>query len=109
MHFLRGFRDELVKTAGPGVGRLAKMMGRGGHAAEHGKMGLGKGLLLAGGAGAGGAVAGELLGKKKGEKKGYGEGTEDTMDIAQRARLLGRQEGVQAYHEALEAQLAKKE
>ena len=62
-----------------------------------GRMGLGKGLAMAGAAGAGGAA----IGSSRGKKKGYQEGAEDVMDVAQRARMLGRREGVMAYHQAL--------
>jgi hypothetical protein len=98
MHFLNGFTDELTKTAGS-MSALAKMMkrtsGAGGGSSSR-KAAL-KGLALAGGAGTVGAVAGSRGGKKK----GYDEGTSDVMGVAQKARQLGRREGVLAYHQAL--------
>lgn len=110
MHFLRGFTDELTKTAAPGIGRLSRVMRmarRGEHAAASGARGmsLGKGLAIAGGSAAGAGALGEILGARHGKKKGYEEGTSDTMDVAQRARQLGRREGVMAYHEALQARV----
>jgi len=108
--FSFGFAEELVKMARPGMGRLARMFGRKGgrkaiEAAGHvpGKMGIGKSLALAGGLGGAGLTAGVLEGKKK----GFEEGTEDLMDVAQRARMIGRREGVLAYHQALMEQRKK--
>ena len=97
MHFLNGFTDELTKTAGS-MSALAKMMKRtgGGSGSSSRKAAL-KGLAVAGGAGTVGAVAGSRGGKKK----GYDEGTSDVMGVAQKARQLGRREGVLAYHQAL--------
>lgn len=99
MHFIHGFGNELIKTARPGIGRLARMMSRGAakSARTPGKMSVGKGLALAGGTGLVGAEAG----RRKGKKKGYAQGSSDVMGVAQRARLLGRREGVLAYHRAL--------
>jgi len=99
MSFLEGFSNEIFKTARPGLGNLAAMIGRGAKAGASGtgRMTMGKGLLMAGGAGAGGAV----VGGRKGRKKGYEEGSDDVMDVASRARLIGRREGVLAYHRAL--------
>lgn len=108
MHMLEGFADEITKTAAGGIkGMLAKAMGRGGAAAAKGaarggartpgKMSVGKGLALAGGAGGVGALAGA----KKGKAEGLEEGRGDTYSVAQRARLIGRREGVMAYHRAM--------
>jgi hypothetical protein len=109
MHFLRGFSSEITKTAGPSLGRIAKMMRiarRGEHSGEGLRgMTLGKGLLLGGGLGAAGGAIGEVAGKKRGERQGYEEGTSDVSQVAQRARLIGRQEGIMAYHQALQAKL----
>lgn len=103
MNFMRGFTDELVKTAGTGAGRLARMM-RFGRKAEHvGGSGIGAGKALALGGGA--ALGAGALGAKKGKEKGYNEGTSDVMDVAQEARMLGRKEGVMAYHQALQNRL----
>lgn len=112
MSFLRSFADELVKTAGPGrrFGRMMRAMRVGEHAGEaaaHRGMGLGRAALLTGGAGAGAGVLGEVYGKKKGKQKGYDEGTSDVSEVAQRAREVGREEGVMAYHQALQARLKR--
>lgn len=111
MSFLRGFSEELIKTAKPG-GRMAGLMramrlGRSTRRAAEATKGLslGRAALLAGGAGAAAATGGEVYGKKKGKEKGYTEGTSDVEEVAMRARSLGRQEGVMAYHEALQARL----
>lgn len=110
MSFLDGFSSEIVKTARPSIKALLSAVTRGakggaraGAVSGAGRVGLGKGLLMAGGAGAGGAV----IGRSKGRKKGYEEGTEDVMDVAQRARVIGRREGVMAYHRALMEQRAR--
>lgn len=106
MNFMRGFSDELVKTARPSAGRLAGLLrlGRKAHPPQ-GSSGnglrLAKGLALGGGA----ALGGGMLGAKKGEEKGYGEGTSDVMEVAQQARQIGRREGVMAYHQALQEKL----
>lgn len=110
MTFFHSFADELIKTANPSVGKLMRAirMARGGASAAAGARGglsAGKALLLTGGAGAGAATLGELHGKKKGKKRGYDEGTSDVEQVATRARALGRQEGVLAYHQALQARL----
>jgi len=99
MHFLNGFADEMTKMAGGTMSALAKAMGRrGASAASAGrKSSIAKGVALAGAGGAAGAVAGSRGGKKK----GYDEGTSDVMGVAQKARQLGRREGVLAYHQAL--------
>jgi hypothetical protein len=99
MHFINGFGDELIKTARPSIGRLARMFGRSGAAPMRtpGKMSVGKGLALAGATGLVGAEAG----RRKGKKRGYSEGTGDVMQVAERARMIGRREGVLAYHRAL--------
>ncbi|MBP9824080.1 MAG: hypothetical protein KBF21_07650 [Thermoanaerobaculia bacterium] len=104
MNFMRGFANEIVKTAAPGAGRLAKMMRFGRQAKPDLKpasRGIGKMLALGGGA----AVGGAALGARKGKEKGYDEGTSDVMDVAQKARMLGRKEGVMAYHQALQERL----
>jgi hypothetical protein len=106
MNFMRGFKDELIKTAKPGAGRLASLMRFGRKAAPHAgggssRMGLAKGLALGGGA----AIGAGVLGERKGEKKGYNEGTSDVMQVAQQARQIGRREGVMAYHQALQEKL----
>lgn len=106
MSFMRGFANELVKTAGPSMGRVARMFRRGEHAAEGAKgMTLGKGLLIGGGAAAGAGAIGEVLGKKRGAKEGYGAGTQDMMEVAEQSRNLGRREGILAYHDALQKKL----
>lgn len=114
MAFLDGFADEMIKTARGGIlsllrrgaskapkGRRARraVAGR-----TPGKMSVGKGILLAGGGSAGGVA----LGSSRGRKKGYEEGTGDVMDVANRARILGRREGVLAYHRALMQHQAKR-
>jgi len=79
---------------------LARLMGnRGATSAARvpGKMSVGKGLALAGGAG----IVGSEAGRRKGKKSGYESGTSDVMGVAQKARMLGRREGVLAYHQAL--------
>lgn len=113
MNFFNGFADELMKTAGRngrfgGVLKALRMGKSTGHAAKDVRsgMGLARGAAIAGGAGGLGALGGELFGKKKGKEKGYEEGTSDVEEVAQRARNLGRQEGVLAYHQALQARLA---
>jgi len=98
MNFISGFGDELVKMARPSMGRLAQMVGR--RAAQGrtpGKMSVGKGLLVAGATGAAGAE----VGRRRGRKSGYESGSKDVMDVAQQARMIGRREGVLAYHRAL--------
>jgi len=95
MHFLNGFTDEMTKIARGGMGMLARRAASGGMSA--GKMKALKGAALAGAGGTAGAVAGGRSGKKS----GYSEGTSDVMGVAQRARLIGRREGVMAYHQAL--------
>lgn len=97
-NFIHGLSEELTKTAK--VGRILKMLaGRSAGAAVRtpGKIGVGKAMLAAGAGTAGGA----LIGKKKGKRKGYEEGTSDVMSVAERARAIGRREGVMAYHNAL--------
>jgi len=94
MSMIYGFADELTKTAA--LGGLRRMMGSA-MGKIRGRSGLAKGIGLAGG----GGLAGAMAGKKKGEKKGYEEGTGDVMDVAQRARLIGRREGAQMYHNAM--------
>jgi hypothetical protein len=109
MSFLEGFSNELVKTARPSMKSLLSMIGRGARGGASsgmqgaGRIGMGKGLLMAGGAGAGGAA----IGAGRGKKKGYAEGTDDVMDVAQRARVIGRREGVMAYHRALMEQRSR--
>lgn len=105
MNFMRGFSDELTKCAAGGMGRMARAMRFGKKTAPgagHAGLGLGKALALAG-VGAAGAGA---IGAKAGKEKGYESGTSDVMDVAQRARMLGRREGVMAYHTALQQRLA---
>lgn len=103
MQIFEGFSDELVKTAAGGIkGMLAKAMGGGAKAGAAagrvpGKMSIGKGLALAGGAGATGAV----VGAKKGKEEGLEEGKGQVYGVAQRARLVGRREGIIAYHRAM--------
>lgn len=104
MYFFRGFKDELLKTAAPGVGRIAKMIGRGEHKAEGG-MHLGKKLLMGGAAAGVGAAGGAALGERHGKKKGYDEGTADVADVAERAREYGQEEGAEAFQQALRARL----
>lgn len=113
MTFMNGFADELVKTAAASEGkfrgilkalRLAKSTGRAARA-THGGLSLGRAALMTAGAGVGAAGLGEVLGKKRGEKQGYQEGTSDVETVAMRARAIGRQEGVLAYHQALQARL----
>lgn len=105
--FMRGFGDEITKTAGPSMGRLARALRFGERAAKplaREGMHMGgaiKGLLFGGGA----AAAGGALGLRKGKEKGYEKGTEDVIDVAQQARQLGRREGVMAYHQALQAKI----
>jgi hypothetical protein len=97
MNFISGFGDELIKMARPSVASLARRMSRGASKRTPGKMSVGKGMALAGGAGLAGAEAG----RRKGKKKGYAEGSKDVMGVAGKARMLGRREGVLAYHRAL--------
>ena len=97
MHFLNGFSDEMTKIARGGIGRLAKGLSRGSSPRTPGKMSVGKGMALAGGTGLVGAEAG----RRKGKSKGYESGTSDVMSVAQKARMMGRREGVLAYHRAL--------
>jgi hypothetical protein len=104
MNFMRGFKDELVKTAAPGAGRMAGMLRFGrktGQGGGGGGLGLAKGLALGGGA----AIGAGALGAKKGKEQGYAEGTSDIMDVAQQARQYGRKEGMLAYHHALQEKL----
>lgn len=96
MHFLNGFSDEMTKLArGGGIGKIIRALSRGQSSA--GKLGVSKGLALAGAGGAAGAFAG----LKKGKESGYEKGTQDVMTVAQRARQIGRREGVLAYHQAM--------
>ena len=110
MSFLYGFTDEMTKTA---RGSLMSMLRRSANKGRKstrkrtrkssatrrtpGSMSVGKGLML-GGAGAAGGMA---LGSSRGKQKGYKAGTGDVMDVAAKARLMGRREGVLAYHRAL--------
>jgi hypothetical protein len=105
MHFMRGFGLELVKIARPGAGRLGRMLGVFRHEPPARTIGLKKGLGLAAAGAAAAGAAGEHFGKKRGEHKGYDEGTEDVEQVAERARDIGRKEGVLAYHEMLQQQL----
>ncbi len=105
MSFLDGFTDEMIKTARGGLSRIiGRGVKKGGRAAARratkrtrGQMSVSKGLAL----GAGGGAAGLMAGTTRGKEKGYKAGTGDTMQVAQRARLVGRKEGVLAYHRAL--------
>lgn len=103
MNFINGFGDELIKMARPSVASLARRMARRSSRGAArgtrvpGKMSVGKGLALTGAAG----VVGSEAGRRKGKKKGYAEGSKDVMGVAQKARMLGRREGVLAYHRAL--------
>lgn len=109
-NFMNGFVDEMSKTAGlkslvarlgskgaKGAKGAASAAGRSSKPRVPGKVGIGKALLLAGG----GTAAGATVAGKKGKKKGYEEGTSDVMSVAERARSIGRREGVMAYHNAL--------
>lgn len=104
MNFMRGFQDELVKVASPGAGRLARMM-RFGRPAAQTAPSAGRGVAKMLGLGAAAGVGGAALGSSKGKQKGYDEGTNDVMEVAQKARMLGRKEGVMAYHTALQERL----
>jgi len=101
MAFIDGFMDEMTKTARGGLSRLLRRSVRKGTAPTKvrsaGKMSVGKSVLL----GAGGTAGGMAVGSTRGKKKGYEAGTGDVMDVAQRARMVGRKEGVLAYHRAL--------
>lgn len=100
MHFIDGFQDELVKTARPSVSKLLQALKRG---VNSGGMSSGMKSTAVKGLAAGGAgsAVGVAVGRRKGRKKGYEEGTGDVMSVAQRARVIGRREGVLAYHRAL--------
>ena len=95
--FMRGFGDEITKTAG----LFSRLFAKKPPPVSPLKIGLGKGLVLGGGAVAGGTA----LGMKKGKEKGYEAGSQDVVEVAQEARQLGRREGVMAYHQALQAKL----
>jgi hypothetical protein len=102
MHFLDGFADEITKMAG--ISGLSKIIrgsrnaaSRGAAARVPGKMSVAKGLGLAGV----GTTTGAVVGSRKGKDSGYEAGTSDVMGVAQKARMLGRREGVLAYHQAL--------
>ena len=104
--FIDGFADEMTKIAKGGLSRMlrrnaAKRSGRARTPRMPGGRKMSKGLALAGGSAAAGAAAGGAFGTTAGKKKGYSEGTGDVMQVAQRARLMGRKEGVLAYHRAL--------
>jgi hypothetical protein len=101
--FMHGFATEIIKTAGPTAGRLARMFSSASKAKDiaRPRFGLAKGLALGGGAAAGGG----LLGMSQGKKKGYESGTDQMIGVAQQARQLGRREGVLAYHQALQAKM----
>ena len=97
MDFMNGFSDEMTKLARiGGLGKMIRALGRGGQSAS-GKLGVTKGLALAGAGGAAGAYAGT----KRGKESGYESGTKDVMTVARRARQIGRREGVLAYHQAM--------
>lgn len=81
--FFDGFADELLKTAMPQLGPLAKKIG---------------GIAAVGGAG---ALAGHHFGKKTGERQGVQEGAAMTGDIAQRAYRVGVQRGAAAMRNAM--------
>lgn len=90
MHLINAFADELQKTASPAATSMLKRLaalakGRGGKA------------VAAGGLAGGGAA----LGHRSGKQSGYEEGTSDVGSVARRARMMGRKEGVMAYHRAL--------
>lgn len=92
MHFLNGFSDEMTKVARMGIGRLARKATQ-----SASGMRVAKGVALGGA----GATAGAIAGSKSGSKSGYDKGTSDVMTVAQKARMMGRREGVLAYHRAL--------
>ena len=89
MSMLHAFADELTKVANKGetMKKLLEMTKRFG-ASTAGKATMGA---------AGGAGLGMLGGHELGETAGYEKGTEDLVDVAQKARLIGRREGVMAY------------
>lgn len=95
--FMRGFGDEITKTAGV----FGRLFAKKPPPVSPLKIGLGKGLVLGGGAAAGAGA----IGLKKGKEKGYESGSQDVVEVAQEARQLGRREGVMAYHQALQAKL----
>jgi hypothetical protein len=105
--FMRGFVSEIIKTAGPSAGRLARLFSSAAKAKSVATpgMGLGRKLLLGGGATAAAAGGGGALGMRSGKKKGYETGTNELIDVAQQARQLGRREGVLAYHQALQSKM----
>ena len=91
MHLISAFADELHKTARAGATNMLKQLGRAA------KSSAGRKAIGATAVGGGGAA----LGHKKGKQSGYDEGTDDVMSVAARARMMGRKEGVMAYHRAL--------
>ena len=109
MQFLRSFGNELIKTARPGTGRMAKMLNVFRREKPAASIGLKRGLAMAGVGAAGAAAAGEHFGKRRGEKQGYGEGSADVEQVAEEARNIGRKEGVLAYHQLLQQQLREGE
>lgn len=97
MSFMYAFADELTKTA-QGGGTLKKVLNM---VMRVGKSPAGKGAALA----ATGGAAGLAAGAKRGRESGYESGTKDVVSIAQRARMLGRREGVMAYHRHIQQQI----
>jgi hypothetical protein len=88
MSMLDAFTDELTKIASKGetMKKLLEMTRRfGGSTAGKATMGA-----------AGGGGLGLIGGHELGETAGYKEGTEDLVDVAQKARRYGQLEGVRA-------------
>lgn len=97
MHFLSAFTEEITKTANVGGG-LKKMVEL---ATRAGRSGGGKALM----GGTAGLGAGAMLGERHGEKEGYGKGTKDLVGVARKARRIGQQEGIMAYHQHMQRRM----
>jgi hypothetical protein len=105
--FLDGFSDEMTKI-GAGMGALRSMLakatgrvGKGATARTPGSMSVGKGLLMAGGAGGVGAVAG----MGKGKKQGLEAGTQNMDEGMRQAYQLGIRRGAIAMRQAIVNQM----
>jgi hypothetical protein len=87
MHFLNAFTDELTKTAAS-EGAMRGLIGLV-------RRGLSSGPARAAGLLGAGALGGAAVGIAKGRRKGYDEGTGDVAQVAQKALMIGRQQGAQ--------------
>lgn len=106
MSAIYGFADEVLTKVGA-AGGLREAMRAALPRLRRGATSKGaiKGLALGGG----GAAIGGAVGKKKGEEEGYEEGTSDLMDVAQRARQIGRREGAALYHRAMIQRMGRRQ